>query len=281
MRYHFFPYIINDFREQEIIVQNINNIVILKDKNIVKMFQEADKLGYETLDSELLDKYFGNDKKEVVEYLIEKKLIYEEEEYKENVKRVNIYTNDDVIYESLIFNIENNLDVNISFKYRNIYELLEEDFDNIDNSLNIIVLNPFNYKVYCMLVEKIMKYDSIFQLIFYYNSKFYFSNYYRTVLKNPCPICFFSKIESELRAEAKIHLNSYQIIIDLIYRKKSMFETYLKMKRNIALPIINLVNNQINNIGNNSFKNVNSLDIKTGKIETDIAIHWELCECND
>jgi McbB family protein len=280
MKYKIYPFLLHNFEDNQLVVQNMKNIVLLHHKDMIEFFYELDKYSYQSLNTVLLSKYFGKKTNDALQFLIDNQLIFEEKNHSLIYKTVNIFSNDECINKSLKFNLEGS-EKKINFFQVDIYDMLKLDYSNKSEDLNIFILNPFNYKEIVELTSYLKKVNLMFQMIFYYNNYFYISNYYKEEWMNPCPCCFFSKIESELRAESQMGINTFQTIMDLIYKREPMFQTEAILQPCNILPLINIIKKQISSFDESLLKLVNSLDINTSRVTVDVAMHWELCDCND
>lgn len=280
MKYKIYPFLLHDFEDNQLVVQNMKNIVLIHHKDMIEFFFELDKYSYQSLDMVLLNKHFGNKSDKALQFLIDNQLIFEEKSSSLIYKKINIFSNDECVNNSLKFNLEGSQKT-INFFQVDYYDMFNFDYNNEIENLNIFILNPFNYKKIVELTSYLKKENLIFQMAFYYNNNFYISNYYKEEWKNPCPCCFFSKIESELRAESQMGINTFQTIMDIIYKKEPMFQTEAILQPYNILPLVNIIKKQISSFDESLLKLVNSLDITTSRVTVDVAMHWELCDCND
>ena len=280
MDYKIYPFLIHDFEDNKVIIQNMKNIVLLHDKDMIEFFKYLDEYSYQSLNKTLLNKYFGDEIEKALQFLTNNQLIFDVKKNKIIYEKINIFSNNKCIIDSLNYNL-NGSEKTINYHQSNLYDLIKLDYSNKKKDLNIFLLNPFNYKNFVELYLILKESNIMFQVIFYYNNFFYLSNYYKSEWKNPCPCCFFSKIESELRAESQMGINTFQTIMDLIYKREPMFETETILQPYHILPLVSIIKKQISCFDESLLKIVNSLDISTARVTTDVAIHWELCDCND
>lgn len=152
----------------------------------------------------------------------------------------------------------------------------------IQKAVYYIVLNPFNYKQYTELANILKQNNVIHKFVFYYNYSFYFTNYHKANWHNPCPLCYFSHLESSLRSQSKLKGNvSFQTIIDLIYTKTVYFNTESILDNFKIIRLINEIIDDITDLNDYTVKLIKQLNMKTGKTDYDIAIPWEVCPCHE
>ncbi|MGT2910754.1 McbB family protein [Streptococcus cameli] len=265
--------------DDSLAVQNMDGFTVLKNPKMISFFKVLDDENRLDLEEHYLKNFFGEEWEQSVQFMLESKLI-EENEIKKPYKYINIFTNDKVIFESLRFNIDDcSFEKSIIFLEQD--ELVKEisQFE-LAEALNIFILNPFDYIYFLKLVSYIIETNIYCVFCFGYDTALYITNIYKNDWNNPCPKCFFSNLESSLRAKNKVNGHpNFQTIIDLIYNKKVFFKGQIPLSKRVLLPVINELCEVIEN------KNLNesSARIKkcylNGEVEYDIAIHWELCDC--
>ncbi len=279
-KYKVYPFILNDLIDDFVVVQNAKGIVALKQQKMKKMFLEMDEKRYEEIDDKFIYSFMREQNNKAIEFMIKNHLICIEQTKQIEFKKIKFFTNCDKIKQSLEQNLKDFElvdDVVSILKYEN----FDCNKNSVKGNLNIFILNPFDYREFVKLSELLNECNVLYQIIFYYNKGFYFSNYFKKEWNAPCPICFFERIESELRAESQAGINSFQMIIDLIYYKKTTFKTEIVLSSYMIIPILNLIIKQISNIDEQLIKLVNYIDLNTQIVSTDIATCWELCECNE
>ena len=134
-----------------------------------------------------------------------------------------------MIYEGLEFFTEQSketfkviysTDINSS-----VINLKENGFDS--EGLYFIIQNPFDYIDFVNITDNLRELQAYTVVCFAYNSTLYMSNLYKKEWYNPCPKCFFSNIETSLRAKSKVTANAtFQTIVYLIYNKETSFQVY-------------------------------------------------------
>lgn len=280
MEYKVYPFILNTLVEKQTIIQNVKGIVILKNRQMVDLFDYLDVNNIDVISDEIISHFFYENSDEAIQFMLKHNLIYRERKIKINFKKVNFYTNCRKIKECLNLNLSGYPAVTGTVNDFDL-DVLEFDYEQMIGNLNVFILNPFNYKKFVYLVNKLKDKDVMFQIVFYYNRGFYFSNYFKKEWNTPCPICFFSKIESELRAEAMAGIDSFQTVMDLIYYRKEYFENKIELENHMIVPMIYMIIKQIRSGDEQLIKFVNYININTYSVKTDIATYWELCECNE
>lgn len=265
--------------DDSLAVQNVDGFTVLKDSRMISLFKVLDNENRLDVEESYFRKFFGEEWEQSVQFMLDSKLI-EENNIKEPYKSVNIFTNDKVFFESLKFNIDA-----LSFENHTIF--LEQDKlvneisqYELSNALNIFILNPFDYIYFLKLASYIIETNVYCVFCFGYDTALYITNIYKNDWNNPCPKCFFSNLESSLRAKHKVNGRpNFQTIIDLIYKKTVFFKGHIPVNKRILLPVIN----ELCEIIENKNLNETSARIKkcylNGEVEYDTAIHWELCDC--
>ena len=144
----------------------------------------------------------------------------------------------------------------------------------------IVFLNPFDLKTMNELTEEIKKKNLLVKFIFAYNNKIYFSNFYKKSWCNPCPMCFFYELESQLRGENSEDQISFQTMIDVLYEQKAQFSVHLPLDSIDYIHIICLLSKYFNKeIKSYYYDEVLELDLADYKVSEDTAYHWGYCDC--
>lgn len=278
--YKLIPYLIHK-NEEVAIIQNEQTTCVIKDKTLINFFVENDdKPSFQfTLDD--LTKCFGEKAQEFLDFMLQNSLICVDEFKAKAIERVSFFTNSKLIYESLEYNLKG-LSISYTVKlFENPQELTKEDFSS-DDTVSYFILNPFSYNEYCELESLLKELDVIHKFAFYYNYRFYFTNYHRASWHNPCPLCYFSHLEGSLRAVSKrTNKMSFQTIVDLIYTKMTYFNCEAILDNAKLIPLINEVLLDLKDLNHYTIKCVKNINLSTGVVEYDVATHWEVCSCHD
>ena len=146
-------------------------------------------------------------------------------------------------------------------------------------SLYFIILNPFDYKDFVAICDRLKALNTYVTICFAYNSMFYISNLYKNEWYNPCPKCYFAHLETSLRSKSKISTKAtFQTIVDLIYNKECSFQVCLPTTKKNILPLITEImlysKNDLNYLANRVAK----VELM-GEVTYDQCNHWELCDC--
>lgn len=266
--------------KEGIVIQNEISFTLLEDDRIISFFKMIDEENRLLVSRELLDSYFGNETNDVIEFLIQSNLISQVVQRKK-YKRIKVYTNDKIIFESFKFNtadIEEEIKVEYSYNCKDKIDKLNGD--NSDKEcLYVVVLNPFDYIDFIRIVDKLSSLNLYTVIGFAYNSKFYMTNLYKKEWYNPCPKCFFSQLEASLRSKARsTNQPTFQTIVDLIYNKEISFQTCVPTNRQNVMPLIFEVIGYRKSDVNATSNRVTKIDLQ-GEVNYDQSIHWELCDC--
>lgn len=214
------PFIWYDIDEKKTIFQTRNATVIITNKDIRDFLVILEERKILSIDETILKKYFDKmDYKEIVNFLVAQKILRREEERKVCIKRVIILSNDIKFNKSIELNISDIRD----FLFVNKEQLKE--FKVEKNDFLIVFLNPFELKEMEKIVEIVKNKDVMCKFAFSYNNKIYISNFYKKSWYNPCPLCFFYEIESQLRGEQGENNINFQTIIDLLYAENVLFKS--------------------------------------------------------
>lgn len=265
--------------DDSLAIQNMDGFTVLKDPKLISFFKVLDNENRLNIEESYLRNFFSEEWEQSTQFMLDSKLI-EENKVKKAYKSVNIFTNDEVILESLKFNIDE-----LSFENRIVFleqgGLVNEISQfKLSDALNIFILNPFDYIHFLQLTSYIIEKNVYCVFCFGYDTALYITNIYKNDWNNPCPKCFFSNLESSLRAKNKVDGRpNFQTIIDLIYNKRIFFKGQIPLNKRGLLPVIH----ELCEIIENKNLNESSARIKkcylNGEVEYDTAIHWELCDC--
>lgn len=261
-------------------IQNESSFTVIKDKKLIEFFILIDRENRLIIKESFLQDYFGQECSEIIEFLIDSKLIEEKKE-KKPFQKICIYTNDEIIYDGLRYftdDARNLFEINCSKDCkRKIHDLDEKSIDY--SNLFLIILNPFDYKDFVEICDKLRQLNVLTLICFAYNSSFYMTNLYKKEWYNPCPKCFLSNLETSLRAKSKLTVKpTFQTIVDLIYSKELSFQVSLPTRKDNIVTIINEIVNYRNNDINYLANRIAKIKLD-GNVEYDQCCHWELCDC--
>ena len=109
---------------------------------------------------------------------------------------------------------------------------------------------------------------------------YFLANYYKRSWYNPCPLCFFGAIESQIRGEDNDNNINFQTIIDLLYAKNILFKSELPLDKLTYLQIIYILSSYMGEIPENyKLDEVLELNLSNYSVRRDIAYHWGYCDC--
>lgn len=270
------PFLITEL-DENIVLQNVHNIYIIKDKAMIELIKYLDENGVQIIDKELLDRFFIDKIDAATKFLVGNKIIEKVKAKAINYDKVRIFSNDNIISKSIEFNSSG---IQKKILLHEINDISDDSIHEMKEDLCVLILNPFNYHLMTSLISKFQKENILVRVCFYYNNKFYLSNYYKREWYNPCPLCFFAHLESCLRSESK-HYNttSFQTILDLIYSKKPMFNIQNLFTNYAALSVVQSILRGIENIDNKDIIGIIAIDINSNTLVYEQALHWELCDC--
>lgn len=252
-----------------VVIQNSNGINFIKDIKLGNFLEYIDENNLNIFSLEIFRKFFEDQELDkYIEFLKSSEIIVDYDlDYESYISKIGIYSNCELVREYFNFISDE--------KFEFFYDI-EEGY-----KYDIIVLffSPFILQEYNNLVDKFKNFKIPLMTCFCYNNKFYISNLYKSDWCNPCPKCFFSNLETSLRAYGNMQNSpSFQTIVDLIYSYNCNFKIEFPIdKRNLIYTIseiIKIANTDINILANK----IVEIDLN-GNISYDVPTHWEICDC--
>lgn len=258
------------------VVQSKSATIIVTNNNLIKMLEFIEKESISILNDKIALKFFSiDDIHELYTFLLNEHLIQEEQKQELKFENVTLITNNSTFKNTFINNIGNRFKNIICYSQ----EKVLEDINLADNSDCIFIFwNPFDLKIYENLNSSLYAKNLPIKNIFFYNNSLYVSNFSKKSWCNPCPICYFSILESRLRGIINQNNYNFQTLIDLIYLKKPKFSIGAKLDTIDYIPIFYTLLLQFNNL-ENSIDEIFEIALDTHKINSDYAYHWEVCDC--
>lgn len=268
------PFIWNRLDDNETVFQTQNSTVVVVNNVLAELLIRIEKARLTEIDDKTIEEEFGDKKSKVLRFLEDNGLIKKEIEKEVSIRRIFVLCNDEKFAESIQFNLSDEYQV-LFIKNE---KLRKEDFEKSD--LLLAFFNPFSIKMLEEITELIKEKNIISKIIFSYNNKLYFTNFYKKDWFNPCPLCFFYELESQLRGEnSENHIN-FQTIIDVLYAKHGMFEMELPMNKSVYLQVVYLLSQYlVPDLNENKIDEVLELDLRELSVAKDIAYHWGYCDC--
>lgn len=269
------PFIWQNIIQGETMFQTKNSTVIITDEKLINFLIDIENENIIEIDDRVLNKYFIQEEKvRIIDFLLENGIIKREKKKKIDVRRVILLSNDKKFERSMVFNLKDILAIDIlEMEYFENYKFGQGD-------LLLIFLNPFQLKHYEMLSTKVKEKDVLTKFIFSYNNRIYFSNFYKKSWYNPCPSCFFSALESQLRGENSENDINFQTIIDLLYAQKAEFCINLPLDSSAYLQITYLLSKYLYRVPQNyKIDEVMELNLEDYSVNRDTAYHWGYCDC--
>lgn len=272
------PYLIVNIDINEYIVQTKNSLVIIKNEQLILMLYELEKNQLEEIKEDDFLKYFNEkDVKNVRDFLLKNGIIEYQINFNQSIDDI-ILIGEEQQFETIFKTIFKGYFKSITTVQLNNYT--NKDYQ--ENDFCIVYMNPFNLKQFLKINEYLNDRNVLNKFIFYYNSSLYITNYHKKEWYNPCSICFFSNLESKLRGPINnININ-YQLLIDLIYKKKSNFNIQIELQNYEFINLMQVLLYEFNlfRTNNNSIVNqVTQINLIDNQVITDEAYYWEECEC--
>lgn len=261
-------------------VQNEHSFTLLTNKQLAEFFTMLDSENRLNITEDYINDFFGVESEQVTEFMLKAQLI-EKVQTKKAFAEIMLITNDETFATTCQF-LTKDIAGEITTCFcksikRKIFEL---NTDNIKrNTLYFLVLNPFDYKDFIAINDRLRELNVYFLITFVYNSLFYMSNLHKKEWYNPCPKCFLANIEIALRAKSKVNSQpTFQTIVDLIYNKELSFKVSLPLRRDNIVTLLNEIINYKNFEINYLANRVTTINLQ-GQVEYDLCSHWELCDC--
>lgn len=274
--YKFKPFLLYHLRENNYVIQNGESTVIITNKKLVNFLEYIEREKTLECQNELFEKFFDKQTSEVIEFLKNNNVIFDNEILSSKINLGNKF----LIYNDNSFKNYFNITFDeYEFNYIYIDKCLDYPFK--ENDLIIIFLNPFNLNEYINLYNSLKNTEAIIKMIFYYNHSLYITQYHKQSWYNPCPKCFFYSLETQLRGDVNKGSFNFQTLVDLIYKQKPMFKLEAKLLPKDFIIIMYILGKDLNNLDNlvNHINKVYEIDLLTMKINEDNCYHWEVCDC--
>lgn len=277
--YNITPYLLYSTKESYNIVQTKENSLVINSQPLIEFLEFLEEEQLSSITKNEIKAFFNDDEKfteKIVNFLCENEIFRQNIEKKLSLESINVISNEEIDLKNFLGNL---------LKVKNFYtvqELVNERKIVEDSSLILIILNPFNLSNLKEVLKVLADHENlIYKVIFPYNNSIYISNYYSKAWNNPCPICFISSLEAQLRGNINGDISwNFQMIMDLIYEEKLDFEYNGLLEEQDYVPAINiLLKDMLNaNIASNIDK-VYKISLADYFIDSDIAYYWEMCDC--
>lgn len=273
--YKIIPFIWYELNENETFFQTKSASIVITNKKIITMLKDLERQQQTILDEKTVLNYFESEMvTKVLSFLENNKLL--EKIKKTNDKLTNIVLHSDDVEFTKLF--EYAFSERFSISYEN--DISDLEVKDISSDLLIVFLSSFSFKKFERIVQISKIKNIIVKIIFSYNHHIYLSNYYKAEWVNPCPICFFAELESQLRGEVTTGTTNFQTIIDLLYTKSQTFSIKYPLQRDDYFTIIyTIMKNIDSDMSNCELDEVLSIDLNNHSISKDIAYHWGYCDC--
>lgn len=271
--YRIQPFIWQKLLNDQTVFQTQSSTVIIQNKELSNYLIALEKNNKLEITSQEIEDFWGSKTNEIIDFLTNQKLLVPEVEQEIYLKKILVLSNDEKFIDSMNYNIHG------LYKIIMVNQKELETYTTNKTDILIVFLNPFKLDYLLEIYKIAREKDIICKFIFSYNNKIYFSNYHKKTWYNPCPLCFFYSIESELRGEENGEI-SFQTIIDLFYAQNIRFEINLPLSQTAYLHIIYLLTKYLTNISDKYLiDEVAELDLQDNTIRKDTAYHWGYCDC--
>ncbi|MCI9138393.1 MAG: McbB family protein [Lachnospiraceae bacterium] len=268
------PFIWQKIEDNKTFFQTQYSSVVITNNKLRDFLIKIEQDNILELDKKYIESYFFNETGSVINFLTQNKLFKEKVQKFLSVERLVILSNDNAFSNSVQMNLKG------IYIIEELKEADKELFLFKENDLLIVFLNPFN-------LEKINKIDSfvkekniLVKFIYPYNNKIYFTNFYKKSWYNPCPMCFFYMLESQLRGENEEYNINFQTILDLLYAQKATFDIHLPLDASVYLQIVYFLSGYLRKIQDDyKIDEVLEICLEDFSVNRDIACHWGYCDC--
>lgn len=261
-------FIINIIQEG-VVIQNSNGINFITDFKLGKFLEYVDENNINMFSLELLKKFFCEEEvNEYIGFLKDSGIIIDYDlDYKYSISKIGIYSNCNIINDYFEYISDDKFEVVCDIEKVKKYDAI------------VLFFSPFVLQEYNKLVDELRVFNIPIMTSFCYNNKFYISNLYKLNWCNPCPKCFFSNLETSLRAYGNMQNSpSFQTIVDLIYSYDCNFKIEFPINKkdviHVISEIIKILNTDVNVLANR----IVEIDLN-GNISYDVPTHWEVCDC--
>ncbi|GEK35598.1 McbB family protein [Kurthia sibirica] len=271
------PYLLYNTKDNHNIIQTKENSLILNSQPLIDFLKFLEVNNIDIISMNEIKNFFDNEEEfseKIVDFLCKNEIFKENIQKKISFESINIISNENIGHIfSKFLKVKNSYTVQELLNKKKILE---------DDCLTLIILNPFNLNHLKEILEVIRNYENLIcKVVFPYNNSIYISNYYSKKWNNPCPICFISSLEAQLRGNINGDLTwNFQMIMDLIYEEKLEFEYDGLLEEKDYIPVINiLLRDMLNNKLSSNIDKVYKISLRDYFIDTDIAYYWEVCDC--
>lgn len=278
VKYETNTFFIEDIDDVHAYLMNTKTIINLSDKSLIAMLHWIDENKISEIDDHKIAYFMNEKKKQSIEFLLSEHILLEPTKEK-NFDRVTYVTNDAVIGEMLSYVLIGSENMGQKAQVTTVNDLNEffSKKNTSDNCQFFFILNPFTVGDLDSITKFAQKNIISVRVAFFYNFKFYVTNVYSPDLLSPCPMCFFYNLESSLRVTDRVNDSiTFQNIVDLIYNQTTKFTSEASFTRKQLLSFISLI---IRLAEDKGYGDVYELDYDSARVVTDIAYHWELCDC--
>ena len=271
------PYLLFEIQDGKVF-QNSTSTLVLTSQSMIRFLENLETDKSLLTSEERIKEYFPNNHTDALKFLLDNGIIYKEKLPHFRFDEVHVVSNSKVFNEAVLYFSQD-------MEFTTILHAFESkplDMHRLrENTLCLVFLNPFNLKIHEKIATEMRTIACISKFIFYYNHSLYMSNFHKPSWVNPCPKCFFYNVEAQLRGGPRNLSKNFQSMIDMMYVKETMFDIEAVLAPHDLLGVMNVLFTQIKSSTEfNSYTNVvHSFTQDFIKVNTDYAIHWELCDC--
>lgn len=254
--------------------QTQTSSVMITNARIAEFLIEIEKRRCTYIEEEEFYKIFGIETKNILRFLEDNRILKKKEEQRIDIKRI-VIVSDDNFFVRVIQEYFSDIHPILAVSNNDI-----QNFDYEENDLILSYIKHFSIEELELLRQCSEKNDSYLKVIFPYDSKIYFTNFYKKSWYTPCPLCFFYELEGQLRGESGEYSITFQTLMDFIYTKKANFQYEVLLSKMDYLSIGFILSKYLkSNMDESKFNEIIELDLKNGRINRDISYHWGYCDC--
>lgn len=284
-------YVVNTFiphtvSTNQTALQHRRGIVLISDKGLITSIPLLKEMIGRPMLLEEIQTLFKSKSESYIKFLIENKIIQKKIFPNFDIENINFFSNHEGIQDLIDKSYFENHQYT---SYKNSNSFVQKVIES-KNEVFLIFLNPYNRELAQEIRNSLTTNETSLSIFSYiYSGRLYIESLYSPSWKNPCHVCQFSHIESELRYGAA-HGITYQQIIDYLYTENKNFSISTPLDfvdiLNIASQLVNrfdllLALNSPKYLTIEEFTKGIVMDIDSKEVQRDTTFHWELCDCYD
>ncbi|WEG13650.1 McbB family protein [Pullulanibacillus sp. KACC 23026] len=278
------PFIFHELHDGDIVVQNKFGIFRFSDERIKDFLLKSEGKNTSSFNYQKIKSFFRDQTKEIIDVLLETKIIRFSNTLNFEIKNINFYSNNALVGSLISRSFE---EVENFHCDRALSHFINK-IDLNETELFVVFLNPYDKSLATKLRNKLKSNQNTYSIMSYvYNNKLFVDSIYSDRLKTPCHLCHIGFIESELRIGSRQRI-TYQQLIDSLFLEEKRFKVETPLRYHDALNIASQICNRIElllsvfcemEVEGDDFLQGLVMDIVTKECYVDRTHHWEMCDC--